>query len=570
MDNILYEPGNQQARQQAPGSESMLEDQPSQHDSAAMSTASILQERRQRYGPNTSLNYSEPLHLVRGRGCYLYDAEGQEYLDCVNNVAHCGHAHPKVAAAVSQQLHTLNTNSRYLHSGLTQYTRALISTMPPELQVGGPLTQEVREIRESALIQLSPYKFWGKGGGGKASHVHVIPCPDPYRGEHLDGGAAARAAIAEARAAGGRVCAFFAESILSCGGQVVMPPGYLKAVYEEMRREGAVCVADEVQCGFGRVGCAFWGFQTQQVVPDIVTMGKPMGNGYPVAGVVMRRELAAAFDNGMEYFNTCGGSTAQAAACLAVLHTTWAEGLQQQAEQVWGGMGGRPSSSRQSSSWEAGYEVGRHLLRRLQQEVVPAYPCVGDARGLGLMLGLDCVVDKGSKAHAPCVARWIKERCKARRVLLSCDGPYDNVVKMKPPLVFGLAEADRLVGCISAVLREELTPGTWASLMAAEGQAWALLYGPRMALYRTNAAQLGLLTHTIVTNTTAAEEARAAALQASLSLPADTRCEYELAKGLAEQPQEAYIQLCAAAGAAEGSAGSEVGGAHGGGPRPRL
>ncbi|KAL6747168.1 PLP-dependent transferase [Haematococcus lacustris] len=538
-----------------------------------MSTASILQERRQRYGPNTSLNYSEPLHLVRGRGCYLYDAEGQEYLDCVNNVAHCGHAHPKVAAAVSQQLHTLNTNSRYLHSGLTQYTRALISTMPPELQVlymvcsGSEANDLALRVAAAArpgathvvvmggayhghtgaLIQLSPYKFWGKGGGGKASHVHVIPCPDPYRGEHLDGGAAARAAIAEARAAGGRVCAFFAESILSCGGQVVMPPGYLKAVYEEMRREGAVCVADEVQCGFGRVGCAFWGFQTQQVVPDIVTMGKPMGNGYPVAGVVMRRELAAAFDNGMEYFNTCGGSTAQTAACLAVLHTTWAEGLQEQAEQV-----------------------GHHLLRRLQQEVVPAYPCVGDARGLGLMLGLDCVVDKGSKAHAPCVARWIKERCKARRVLLSCDGPYDNVVKMKPPLVFGLAEADRLVGCISAVLREELTPGTWASLMAAEGQAWALLYGPRMALYGTNAAQLGLLTQTIVTNTTAAEEARAAALQASLSLPADTRCEYEPAKGSAEQPQEAFIQLCAAAGAAEGSAGSEVGGAHGGGPRPRL
>lgn len=289
--------------------------QQAQHDKEG-----ILEKRRQHVGPNVALFFAdEPIHAVRGQGCELFDAEGNSYLDCINNVSHVGHAHPRVAAAVASQLAILNTNSRYLSQGLVDYAEQMAALMPSTLEVlymtvsGSEANDLALRIAHaaarraqaedgdtrplhiavmdhayhghtSALIDLSPYKFNGPGGEGCPAHVHVLPCPDTYRGTNLDGAAAARAAIAAAKASGGRLAGFFSESIISCGGQVMLPEGYLAAVYSEMRAAGAVCVADEVQCGFGRVGRTFWAFELQDVIPDLVTFGKPCGNGFPMAG----------------------------------------------------------------------------------------------------------------------------------------------------------------------------------------------------------------------------------------------------------------------------------------------
>ncbi|GLI69486.1 hypothetical protein VaNZ11_014119 [Volvox africanus] len=540
--------------------------------SSAYSTA--LAARRRSYGPNTSLSYEQPLMIVRGHGTYLYDDQGVQYLDCVNNVSHVGHGNAEVAASASAQLHTLNTNSRYLHPDLPRYTELLLTTLTatsnnsmssgnsgnsaggcsnisdgcdsggnciragysgsgtrssssnatfPGIQPQSqPQSQRLQQQQKqppsssptisqpslevlylvcsgseandlalriiaaarpgathiavmggayhghtSALIQISPYKFWGQGGTGRQPHVHVVPCPDPYRGDNLDGRAAARAALAAAARAGGRLGGFLCESVLSCGGQVVLPTGYLKELYDELRGAGVLLVADEVQCGFGRCGEAFWGFQTQGVAPDIVTMGKPIGNGYPLAALATTRELAAAFSApGMEYFNTYGGSTAAVAAGLAVLRVIQRDGLQHHAQRV-----------------------GEYLLSGLRR-LRATHEVLGDVRGLGLFLGIEVVRDKASKRHAPATARWLKERMKARRVLLSTDGPYDNVLKIKPPLVFGIREAEVLLGQLSEVLERELTTDVLQQLSQREDEVWGSVYGPRYLQYRENERML--------------------------------------------------------------------------------
>lgn len=446
---------------------------------AASASQAILEKRRKHVGPNLALFFKdEPLHIVRGQGCELFDPEGNCYLDCINNVSHVGHAHPGVAAAVSTQLFTLNTNSRYLHEAYVEYAEAMAALCPAPLQVLYMLTSgsEANDLawriaraaaaaanpdncrplhvavvdhayhgHTSLCIDLSPYKFKGPGGGGRPAYVHVLPCPDVYRGQHLNGAAAARAAIAEAEAAGGRIAAFFSESILSCGGQVLLPPGYLEGVYREMRAAGAVCVADEVQCGFGRVGRAFWAFELQGVVPDIVTFGKPCGNGWPMAGLITSPRLAEAFSApGMEFFATGGGCTAAPTCGLAVLAAIREERLQDNAAAV-----------------------GAYCLRRLRelQELHP--DVIGDVRGEGLMIGIEIIADPGSKAHSPALARHLKLRCKAEhRVLLSSEGPYASVIKVKPPICFTEQQADRMVDAMAAMLAA-LTPEDKARLAEA-------------------------------------------------------------------------------------------------------
>ncbi|KAL4431001.1 hypothetical protein ABPG75_006257 [Micractinium tetrahymenae] len=436
---------------------------PSGLGSAQLDAAGILEKRRRHVGPNLALFFQdEPLHVVRGSGCELFDAEGTAYLDCINNVSHVGHAHPRVAAATGAQLSTLNTNSRYLSQGLVDYAEALVKLLPDPLQVvymtvsgseandlawriactvaraAQAVAGDTRPLHvacidhayhghTSACIDISPYKFKGPGGMGRPVHVHVLPCPDTYRGENLDGAAAARAAIAAAEAAGGRLAAFFSESILSCGGQVFLPEGYLAGVYREMRAVGAVCVADEVQCGFGRVGRAFWAFELQGVVPDIVTFGKPCGNGFPMAGLVTTPQLAQGFAGpGMEFFATFGGCTAAPACGLAVLQVMREEGLQQNAAAV-----------------------GAYCLARLRELQAEHPEVIGDVRGEGLMLGVELVTDGASRAPSPALARHLKTHAKrAHRVLLSTEGPFSNVIKVKPPLCFNTRQADAMVAAL--------------------------------------------------------------------------------------------------------------------------
>lgn len=444
-----------------------------QAQSLPLTKEEILEKRKRFLGPNMALFFQEdPLHIVRGEGSRLFDPEGTSYLDCINNVSHVGHCHPRVAAAASQQLFALNTNSRYLHENLVNFAERLVQLMPSPLQVVYPVVSgseandlawriacqvasahaahdQIQSPGNASLdslhvavmdyayhghsnfcIDISPYKFDGPGGSGRRAHVHVLPCPDPYRGLNMDGRGAARAAIQAAEAAGGRIAAFYAESIISCGGQVILPPGYLRAVYAEMRGHGAVCIADEVQCGFGRVGSHFWAFELQQVVPDIVTIGKPMGNGYPMAAVVTTPAIANTFANGMEFFATYGGSTAAATVGIAVLDVIRDENLLEHA-----------------------MTVGEYIKRKLRN-LKESYPdIVGDVRGEGLMIGIEMVTDAVSKTPSADAAKHVKNRCKeVHRVLLSSEGPYANIIKIKPPMCFSKKDGDVMVMAIAESL----------------------------------------------------------------------------------------------------------------------
>jgi 4-aminobutyrate aminotransferase-like enzyme/Ser/Thr protein kinase RdoA (MazF antagonist) len=424
----------------------------------------LLRERRERLGPSLSLAYRDPLRLVRGRGAFLYDENGRAFLDCVNNVAHVGHCHPRVVEAGRRQMAVLNTNTRYLHDQIVHYARRLAGTLPAPLRVcffvsSGSEANELalRMARAhtgrrgllvlegayhgntQALIDASPYKFDGPGGAGRPPHVYPLPVPDDYRGRHRRGDASrgerfaahVHEAAARAKEQGQPPAAFLCESLLGCGGQIELPPGYLEAAYRHARAAGAVCIADEVQVGFGRVGTRFWGFETQGVVPDIVTMGKPIGNGHPLGAVVTRPEIAASFANGMEYFNTFGGNPVSCAIGLAVLDVVGDEGLQARALQV----GAR--------------------LKAALAGLMARHPLVGDVRGLGLFLGVELVRDRESLEPAAAAAAYVVERLKQRGILVSTDGPLHNVVKLKPPLVFSGRDADRVVEGFDAVLGED-------------------------------------------------------------------------------------------------------------------
>ncbi len=421
----------------------------------------IREQRRLRLGPSLSLSYRTPLEIVRGAGTFLYDQTGRAFLDVVNNVAHVGHAHPRVVEAGQRQMAILNTNTRYLHPSIVRYAERLAGTLPAPLSVcffvcsgseANELALRLARARTGrsgvvvvggayhgntqALVDASPYKFDGPGGAGRPSHVAVVPMPDEYRGAYRREDPArgeqfaAHVAPAASSLPGG-AAAFLCESLLSCGGQIVLPPGYLAAAYRLARAAGAVCIADEVQVGFGRVGSHFWGFETQGVVPDIVTMGKPIGNGHPLGAVVTTPEIAAAFANGMEYFNTFGGNPVSCEIGLAVLDVVRDERLQERALAVGGGL--------------------RAGLERLAER----HPAVGDARGLGLFLGIELVDDRVARTPAAAKAGYVVERMKDHGILLSTDGPDHNVIKMKPPLSFGEEDAARLLAAYDRVLSED-------------------------------------------------------------------------------------------------------------------
>jgi len=413
----------------------------------ARTPAQLLDARRRHLGPSLSVSYREPLEIVRGRRQYLYDSAGRAYLDAVNNVAHVGHCHPRVTQAVARQMELLNTNTRYLGEHLVEYIERLTATLPPPLSVvylassgseanelalrlarahtgaeGVLVVETAYHGNTNALVDISPYKFDGPGGRGRPPHVRVLPLPDPYRYPGRDWG------IAETVRQFPCWAAFFCESALSCAGQVMLPPGYLRAAYQAVRARGGVCVADEVQTGFGRAGSHFWMFERQGVVPDIVTMGKPIGNGHPIGAVVTTAEIAASFANGMEYFSTYGGNPVSCAAGMAVLDVIRDEDLQANA-----------------------VTTGDYLLASLR-ELATRHPLIGDVRGLGLFLGFELVRNPDTREPAAAEASSLINRMKDLGVLLSTDGPFHNVIKIKPPMVFSRADADLLVGRLESVL----------------------------------------------------------------------------------------------------------------------
>ena len=408
-----------------------------------------LAARRALIGSNLSLSYRSPLKIVRGAGAYLYDDMGRGYLDGINNVAHVGHCHPRVVRAAQLQMAVLNTNTRYLHDNIIEYARRLTSKLPPPLSVcffvnSGSEANDLAlrmarahtkskdvVVMDSAyhgnltsLVEISPYKFDGPGGRGAPAHVRKVGIADDYRRKGQWSPVDVKNAVA------GRPVAFIIESLLSCAGQVVLPQGYLAEAFRHVRESGGVCIADEVQIGFGRVGSHFWGFETQSVVPDIVTMGKSIGNGHPLGAVVTTPELAASFANGMEYFNTYGGNPVSCAVGCAVMDVLEEEGLQQHA-----------------------LRVGGELLARLQG-LKTKHRLIGDVRGMGLFLGIELVRDEKTLEPAAEDAAYVVERMKRRGILLSTDGPFHNVIKIKPPLVFSGADADSLILNLEVVLSE--------------------------------------------------------------------------------------------------------------------
>ncbi len=422
----------------------------------------MLERRRASLGPSLSVSYRRPLTVVRGWKQWLFDENGLRYLDAVNNVAHVGHSHPRVVAAIREQAAVLNTNTRYLHPKLAAYAERLTWTLPAPLRVcylvnsgseanelairlaraatgGGRRGMVVVDVgyhgNTTTLVDVSPYKHDGPGGRGPPSWARKIPMPDGYRGTGLDVGRAVSEAIAALEQQGERPAAFLAESVLSCGGQVVLPPGFLAEAYRLIRAAGGVTIADEVQTGLGRVGTHWWAFETQGVIPDIVTMGKPIGNGHPLGAVVTTAEIAAAFDNGMEYFNTFGGNPVSCGAGLAVLEVLEVEGLRENAASV-----------------------GTYLLEGLQG-LVGRHPAAGNARGLGLFLGLELVRDGETREPAGPAAGYVANRMRESGVLVSTDGPHHNVLKIKPPLCFTREDADLLVATLDRVLGEDVAAG---------------------------------------------------------------------------------------------------------------
>nr|XP_029717543.1 alanine--glyoxylate aminotransferase 2-like isoform X1 [Aedes albopictus] len=423
-----------------------------------MPKADTIRLRNKHIGKSCQLFYkTDPLKIVRGQGQYMYDEEGSRYLDCINNVAHVGHCHPKVVEAGSRQIATLSTNNRFLHDELVKCAQTLTDKMPGNLSVcyfvnSGSEANDLalRLARQhtkrhevitldhayhghvSAVMEISPYKFNQPGGDPKPEFVHVAPCPDVYRGKHRDCDypdgtdmgqlyADEVARLVEGSRTG--VAAFIAESLQSCGGQIIPPKDYFKKVYKIIRDAGGVTIADEVQVGFGRIGTHYWAFEPHDVIPDIVTVAKPMGNGHPVGAVVTTPEIAESFaSTGVCYFNTYGGNPVSCAIANAVMNVIEEENLQENA-----------------------LTVGKYLLeqcRSLRYE----YDIVGDVRGTGLFVGIELVSNRKERTPATKMAKAVVDRMKnTHKILVSSDGPNDNVIKLKPPMVFNAENADEFL-----------------------------------------------------------------------------------------------------------------------------
>lgn len=426
----------------------------------------LLERRDHVLSGALSVSYDRNLHIVRGHMQWLFDSEGRAYLDAVNNVPHVGHSNPRVVDALHRQMRTLTTNTRYLHERVLEFGERLAATLPDPLEVcffvnsGSEANDLAIRLARAAtgrrdimvldgayhgnltsLIDISPYKFEGRGGYPRPATTHVVPMPDPFRGPHrgmtIESGQAYAEYVRRA-AEQSEIAAFMAESVPGCGGQIVPPPGYLAGAAHAIREAGGVFIADEVQVGMGRAGTSFWGFQIHEtddpathVVPDIVVLGKPIGNGHPLGAVVTTRAVADAFNNGMEYFNTFGGNPASCAVGLAVLDEIEDRGLQAHAATV-----------------------GAHLLAGLKA-LSTRHAIVGEARGVGLFVGVELVRDRETLAPAAEEASYVANRMREEGILISTDGPLHNVLKIKPPMVFSDEDADRLVATLDRILGED-------------------------------------------------------------------------------------------------------------------
>ena len=418
--------------------------------------AAMIERRRMLLGSVYELFYDEPVHLIRGEGVWLFDADGRKYLDMYNNVAHVGHCHPNVVEALTKQISTLNTHTRYLHENVLEYAERLTGKFSNELDTaifactgseanelalriarhvtgatGIIVTNSAYHGNSQATFEISPSDI---AASEIPKYVATVPEPDAYRGEFRGDAAGEKyagyvqLAVDELKQRGIKPAAFVIDTIMSSGGVVAPPRGYLKKAAQIIRNAGGLFIADEVQPGFGRTGKHFWGYEADGLVPDIVTMGKPMGNGHPLSAIVSRREIIEDFSSIGSYFNTFGGNPVSCAAGLAVIDVIEQEGLQENARIV-----------------------GEYLTSGLRA-LAEKHTAIGDIRGTGLFIAVELVKDKESREPATAFTADVVNGLKDRGVLSGAIGPDANILKLRPPMVFSRDDADYMLPILDEAL----------------------------------------------------------------------------------------------------------------------
>jgi 4-aminobutyrate aminotransferase-like enzyme len=419
---------------------------------------SLLERRYRVLGPHAPLFYDKPLHLVRGEGVWLYDANGERYLDAYNNVPHVGHCHPRVVAALSRQAAILNTHTRYLDENVVAYAERLTSLFDRRLSMAafcctGSEANELalriaRDCSGGSGIIATDWAYHGNTAAvmqvsslftppeKRGPHVRTVPVMDPYRDRagrsdevlatvYADN---VKRAIDEFSAAGIRFAGLLYCTAFSSEGLPTVPAGFMAKALAHVHAAGGLFIADEVQAGFGRLGSHLWGHQMLGVVPDIVTLGKPMGNGHPLAAVIARPELISGFTERNMYFNTFAGNPVSAAVGAAVLDVLEDERLVENARVV-----------------------GDYTLARLAK-LAERHAIIGDVRGAGLFFAVELVSDRGSKTPAPAQTKRVVNRMRELGVLISRIGMYDNILKIRPPMPFSKQHADLLVDRLNEAL----------------------------------------------------------------------------------------------------------------------
>lgn len=424
-----------------------------------MTGAQALRARREQLlGRNMSLFYDNPVHLVRGEGVFLWDADGRKYLDCYNNVPHVGHCHPRVVEAICRQASTLNTHTRYLHEGILDYVERLTATFDRSLDTA-ILTCTGSEANDVALrmaqavtgrtgVIATDFTYHGNTTavsqlstrmppvGGYGGHVRHVPAPDAYRPLGGEGGktfaeawaAAVEAAIASLQESPFGFSALIIDPFFANEGFPDLPEDFLAPAVAAARKAGGLVICDEVQPGFGRTGTHLWGHQKAGILPDIVTLGKPMGNGHPVGGVVAASETLNAFRKAFRYFNTFGGNPVSCAAAMAVLDVLEEEKLQENA-----------------------LHVGAYACAGLQK-LADKHPLIGNVRGSGLFFGAELVLDRQEKTPASDIATRVVNGMRERGVLMGKLGIHQNATKIRPPMPFSRENADLMLAALDDVL----------------------------------------------------------------------------------------------------------------------
>ena len=405
-----------------------------------------------------SLSYNKPIYMVRSAFQYMYDAYGNTFLDAYNNIPHVGHSHPKVVAAGQQQMAKLNTNTRYLYDQLSEYAEKLLSKFPSTLNkvyfvnsgsAASDLAIRIAKIHtghEKLIVMehgyhghtqtatdISDYKFNNPKGQGQKDYILKTQIPDTYRGKYTTnnpnaGKMYAQEAIEQIENSDLPIAAFISEPIVGCAGQVPLADGYLEEIYPAIRKQGGICISDEVQTGFGRLGDYFWGFEAHNIVPDIVIIGKPMANGHPMGAVICTNEIAESFSKGVEFFSSFGGNPVSCAIATSVLEVIEEEKLQENAKIV------------------------GNYYKSLFLELQKKYSCIGDVRGSGLFLGIEIIKNNSIDPNVE-LAHHIKNELRNKNILISTDGPFDSVIKTKPPLCFTKENAKKVVDNIDEVLK---------------------------------------------------------------------------------------------------------------------